>query len=125
MNNLLAKSSETICFGPLCSALKQNPSDANAMSLLGSTIGKFINLALIGGGIFMLIYLLWGALDWIVSEGDKEKVEKARNKIQNAVIGMLLVVISLTIFGVVSGDILGIVTKTDNGWIINLPSLNP
>lgn len=44
-------------------------------------------------GIFALIYLLLGAFSWITSGGDKEKVESARNKIQAALVGIILIII--------------------------------
>lgn len=40
--------------------------------------------------IVLLFMILWGAFDWITSEGDKEKLERARNKLINAFIGILL-----------------------------------
>jgi hypothetical protein len=122
---LAAKSKETICFGPLCPQLTATGADNSSVGgLIGSTLGKLINMAIIVAGLFMLFYLLWGGLDWIMSEGDKDKIAKAQKKITNAVIGVLIVVISLTIFGTISGDILGIVKKTDTGgWIFVLPTL--
>ncbi len=82
---LALKSSEPICFGPLCAGLPTSGSDnASALAIVGSTMGKIINLLLIVGGLFMLFFLLWGALDWIMSEGDKEKLSKAQKKITNA-----------------------------------------
>ncbi|MBI3385038.1 hypothetical protein HY030_02495, partial [Candidatus Gottesmanbacteria bacterium] len=48
-------------------------------------IGVFISAAF-GVGIILaaigtLIYLLWGAFEWITSGGDKTNLENARNKI--------------------------------------------
>ena len=48
-------------------------------------------------GISALLYLLWGSLDWITSGGEKEKVEKARGKIMNALIGVIVIVATLSI----------------------------
>lgn len=124
---LAKKSSEPICFGPLCSSLKNAPEDnATALGLFASTFGKVINLVFLVAGLVALFFLLWGALDWIMSEGDKEKLTKAQKKITNAVIGVIIVVVALVIFGTVTGDILGIIKHTDDGgWIFTLPSLNP
>lgn len=118
---------EQICFGPLCDQLKQAAQgpggNASVNDLIGSTISKFINMGFIVAGLLMLFFLMWGALDWILSEGDKERVSKAQKKITNAIIGMILIVLSITIFGVVTGDVLGIFVKTRDGWIMNIPSL--
>lgn len=52
-------------------------------------------------GLVALLYLLMGALAWITSGGNKENVDKAREKIQAALIGVILVFIVLAIVGVV------------------------
>lgn len=52
-------------------------------------------------GLIALLYLLLGALSWITSGGNKENVDKAREKIQAALIGVILVFIVLAIVGVV------------------------
>lgn len=91
---------------------------------LGVFIGGGIRLFLIVGGIFLLIYMLWGAFDWISSGGEKEKISKAQSKITNAIIGMFLIIVSLTLFNLIAGDILHIITVTPGGgWTINLPTL--
>lgn len=48
-------------------------------------------------GIAALIMLLWGALAWVTSGGDKEGVEGARNKIVAAIVGILLIVVALSV----------------------------
>ncbi len=52
-------------------------------------------------GLVALLYLLMGALAWITSGGNKENVDKAREKIQAALIGVILVFVVLAIVGVV------------------------
>lgn len=121
---LLAKSSETICFGPLCNTLKAGASNPEITNLFGSTLAKGINMMFVLSGLFLLLFLMWGGFDWITSEGDKEKLAKAQAKIRDAIVGMFIVVMSVTIFGAVTGDFLGIIKKTPTeGWIITLPSL--
>lgn len=48
-------------------------------------------------GLAALLYLLLGAFAWITSGGNKENVEKAREKLQAAVIGIVLIVFVLAI----------------------------
>ena len=48
-------------------------------------------------GLAAILYLLLGAFSWIISGGSKENVEKAREKIQAAVIGLILIFIVLTL----------------------------
>ena len=48
-------------------------------------------------GLVALIFLLLGALGWITSGGNKESVDKAREKIQAAIIGLILIFAVLAI----------------------------
>lgn len=56
-----------------------------------------IRFLFIIAGLAALLYLLLGAISWITSGGNKESVENARNKIMNAVIGLILVFVVLAI----------------------------
>jgi len=47
----------------------------------------------VAAGIAALIFLLLGAFSWVTSGGNKENVEKAREKIQAAVVGVFLIII--------------------------------
>jgi hypothetical protein len=57
---------------------------------LGSFITPLVETALIVGSILVLMYLLWGGIDWIMSSGDKAKYEGARSKITAAVLGLAI-----------------------------------
>ncbi len=65
------------------------------------TLGDLLTFALRAffaiAGLTTLFYLLRGALAWITSGGDKDSVADARNRIQAAVIGLILVVAVLAI----------------------------
>ncbi|MEP7167330.1 MAG: hypothetical protein ABI758_05095 [Candidatus Woesebacteria bacterium] len=64
------------------------------------------------GGLALLVMLVIGALEWITAGGDKGKIEAARNRITQSVIGMLVLVgtVAISIF---------------IGGIIGLQLLNP
>ncbi len=57
--------------------------------------------------VVFLFMMLWGAFEWLTSGGDKEKIAAARNRIINAIIGIILFAIAFAII-----QILGIFT----GW---------
>lgn len=65
------------------------------------------NSAITFGAISVLIMFLWGAIDWITAEGDSGKVEKARNKIIQSIIGLLILVSSFVIIGFISQLLFG------------------
>lgn len=54
------------------------------------------------GALAVLIYFLWGAFEWIVAGNDSGKVQKARDKMTNAVIGLILLVGSFAIISFIS-----------------------
>jgi hypothetical protein len=64
---------------------------------LGEVLTFAIRIFFIIAGLAALLYLLLGALAWVTSGGDKGNVEKARDKIQAAIIGVILVVVVLAI----------------------------
>ena len=65
------------------------------------TLGDLLTFAIraffVIAGLAGLFYLLLGALAWVTSGGDKDSVKAAREKIQAAVIGMILIVAVLGI----------------------------
>lgn len=83
-----------------------------------------IRLALFFGGILLLGYLFYGAFLYISSGGDEEKVSAARKTMTYAIVGVVLLVVGLSIFSVVAGDVLGIIKRDAQGNIyFNLPTV--
>lgn len=84
-----------------------------------------IRLVITIAALLTLGYLLWGGFDWITSGGDKDKVAKAQQKITYALIGIVFVIISFSIFGIIAGNVLGIIKLTGSGFVFNIPKLGP
>lgn len=120
VKNLIAANPADI-FGtvkPPVSSISTDPLEA-----IPKLIGTGINLFLLFAAALLLVYLLWGALDWITSGGNKEAITKAQNKITNAVIGIVIVVAAITLFTAVTGNILGIIDISGGGWRFKIPHL--
>ena len=73
---------------------------------------RMVDAAIIGAGILLLVYLVYGGVEWLTSGGDKAKIESARAKITNALIGVAIIaaayavwIIVLTFFGINAPDI--------------------
>lgn len=97
----------------------------NPVAGLSTVMIVGIRMAIIIAGFLVLFYLMWGALDWITSNGEEEKLKTARQKMTNAVIGIIIVVAALGIFLVVTTDILGIIKRdASGGWQFSLPTIN-
>ena len=58
---------------------------------LGSFVSKTISAIILVAGLATLLYLIYGGLQWIGSGGDKGKLDEARSKITNGVIGLAIV----------------------------------
>lgn len=64
-------------------------------------IEVFIALLIIAGVILSLLYLVLGGLSYITSGGDKQKLAKAKNHITFAIVGLVVVLLSFFIVGLV------------------------
>ena len=85
---------------PLLSEL-QNPDNTGGGTIitnLGVYISNIVGIVLIIASIVTFFYLAYGGLMWILSGGDKGKVEEARNRITNAIVGLAIVAASWAIF---------------------------
>lgn len=72
-------------------------------------ISSFAN-ALIGliymlAAVIFVFILLWGAIEWLMSGGDKEKVGSAQKRLTNAIIGIIILGVTFAIL-----DLIGIFT---------------
>jgi hypothetical protein len=91
----------------------------------GSTFAQYLvffwNALISIGAVFVLIYFIWGALGWITSSGDKGKLESARDRITQAIIGLIILVGSYAIIGFVGEIFFG---DTFSILQINVPEPN-
>ena len=124
---LLAEADQGIkdLFGGISPPDAMNLGGADPSQGLGNFIGFGIRMFILIAGMFLILYLLWGAFDWINSGGEKERLTKAQNKITNALIGIVLIFVVLTAFNLLAGNILGIIVAdpNGNGFQIKLPKL--
>jgi hypothetical protein len=74
---------------------------------LTNVIATVWRTAITLGGLALLVMLIMGALNWVTSGGDKSKVEAARERMTQAVIGMLVLVGTVAISAFI-GAMLGI-----------------
>lgn len=58
---------------------------------LGSFVSKSFSAILLVAGLATFLYLVYGGIQWIMSGGDKGKLEDARNKITSGIIGLAIV----------------------------------
>lgn len=58
---------------------------------------------LILGIVFALLMIIFSGIQWIMSEGDKQKVQNARNRLVFSIVGLIVILLALFIVNVIKG----------------------
>lgn len=111
-------STKSICEGL---ALCNNSGDAGTAA--GEMVSKGINVVLIVGSLIAIFYMFWAGINWIQSEGDKEKLTAAKHKMTNAIIGLILLFSVWTIWTLVVTSMGIFKTDGKSGIKFEIPSL--
>lgn len=74
---------------------------------IDKVIAFVINLLFVVGLIAAVAFLIYGGIKWILSGGDKAKVEAARNHIVAAIVGLIVIAAAFVIISLVF-SILGV-----------------
>jgi len=77
------------------------PPGATGAEGINIILGNIIFLLFSAASLAFVVMFLWGAVQMILSAGDKEAVAKARGKITWAIIGVFLMALSYFIFEVI------------------------
>lgn len=117
MNHTLAA-----LYNPALPSSLGGSSSTGGGAIIGNLIGSIIGLVLILAFCLAFAFFLTGGIQWLTSGGDKTALENARNKITNAIIGLIIVAAAYAVFMLV-GQFFGISTST-TGIEIKIPSLN-
>ena len=72
---------------------------------LKTIIENIVRIVLGFIGIVFIIILLYGGVIWMTSGGDDEKVAKAKKTIINAIIGLIIILLSNTIVRFIVGAV--------------------
>jgi hypothetical protein len=77
-------------------------SSQQAPALLSVVIRNAIALIFAFSSIIFVFIFFWGVVDWIWAGGDKEGIAKARQKITQSIIGLVLLSLSFAIMAIIS-----------------------
>jgi len=94
-----------------------------AIPTLAEVLTFLIRGFFILAGIMALLMLLLGALAWVTSGGSKENVDKARDKITAAVLGLIIIVAVLAIIVTMEQVVFGGNLCLGLSCAITIPSL--
>lgn len=75
----------------------------STLTQLEKIISTVIGLVTVAAGLFFVINFILAALEWITAGGDSSKIQKARDKMVQSAIGLIVVVLAYAIIGLVSG----------------------
>ena len=73
---------------------------------LPQLVGKIINIFLSVLGVIFVILIIYGGYTWMTAYGDKTKLDKAKDLINNAVIGLIIVLSAYAISSFVVGELI-------------------
>lgn len=73
------------------------------VDVFSEQFSNLIGLLTVLGGVFFLIYMLIAAFDWIQAGGDSGKIDKAKTKMTNGAIGLLVMILAFGIVGIIGG----------------------
>ena len=99
---VLAETEGTGITNPVIGNLGNDPEAAKKGTLSTGYFVDIWNTIISVGGLVVIVMFLWGALEWITAGGDSGKIEKARNRIMQSIIGLIILVSSFVILGFIS-----------------------
>ncbi len=83
------------------------------ISTIGDIVTRILGILIPIAGIILLFVLIWGGYDYMMSQGNPEKIKSAQAKMTTGIIGFVLLIISFflvrliaKIFGLDTGGML-------------------
>lgn len=71
------------------------------------TVGRIVNIAMLALGAIALVIILWGGFIWLTSNGEENRIEKAKQVLKNGVVGLAIVLSAWGIATFVLNQLLG------------------
>jgi hypothetical protein len=110
INNLLAQAvNKGVDIGsiqPINEARQpQDLEQTTVLSTLELWISDIIGIITILGTLFFIVYAFIAAFNWITAAGDKGKIEKAKDRLVWSTLGLILIVATYAIIGLIGGII--------------------
>jgi len=74
----------------------------SASAIAGTVVKAFLGLL----GIFFIILILYAGYNWMTAQGEEEKINKAKDTIKTAIIGLVIVVGAWSIYVFIIGKLI-------------------
>jgi hypothetical protein len=75
---------------PIYEGELESLSRGDSTAFLNVFLPHAIGLLFVSGVLFFFFMLIWGAISWIISGGDKAYIESSRSRITNALVGLVI-----------------------------------
>ena len=75
---------------------------------LGQLVSRVLEFLVPFAGVILLFVLIWGGFDYMMSQGNPEKINNGKSYILYAIIGLLLAIFGFVFIQVIAIDILHI-----------------
>lgn len=72
---------------------EQGTSDNSALYLVQTIISVFLSVI----GVLLLVYMLYAGYNWMTAQGEEEKVEKAKDTLKRAIVGVIIIIAAYAI----------------------------
>jgi polyferredoxin len=103
-NNLLAQGVNIGSIKPVSEARQPaNLESATVLSTLELWVSDIIGIITILGTLFFIVYAFIATFNWITAAGDKSKIEKAKDRLVWSTLGLILIVATYAIIGLIGG----------------------
>lgn len=79
----------------------------NVLTTLVTFLSNLMGFITTLGGLFFIVYFVIGAFQWISAGSDSGKVEKAQTRIKNAILGLIVMILSYSLIGMI-GQLIGL-----------------
>lgn len=106
MSRLLAKSVSDVIGGITPPPQIQSLTSQGGAGGISFFLSRIIELIYTASAVIFVFMVLWSALQWIMSGGDKEKVGAAQKRLTYAIIGIVFLAVAFVIIRVI-GEITG------------------
>jgi len=67
------------------------------INTLGDLVNRLVDFLIPVAGIILLLVLIWGGYDYLMSRGQPEKIKSAQAKITTGIVGFILLIASYII----------------------------
>lgn len=87
---------------PGCTNLSPRPAGAPIYTNLADVVSGALNIIFFAAFFITFYFLIWGAIQYIMAQGQKENLAKARARITWAIVGLIVTLLAFAIAKLIS-----------------------